>query len=185
VNLNSKAIIQESPYSSLVISRKGIERIDLLIMAIEILETNASGSMLSLSKELGLDSIFPNRVEFWKRRCYNPYRKTFRRGHLSNDEVEAFIILISKMADRLYPYIRQLLSSQESLILNNQRWKLFNDKMKELIKIRMNESKVHIANIIKSENSSLYFRQLLLSLSLSSGPGGLDRLRASVFDPTW
>ena len=72
------------------------------------------------------------------------------RKHLSNEEVEGFVLIISTMADRLYPYIRQLLCSRESEIVNRQRWEIFNNKMTVLIKNRMNIKKVHISKIIKS-----------------------------------
>ena len=182
VNKKIKAIINQPPYSKLAITRKGIEKLDLLVLAIETLEINANETMLEVSKDLGLSELFPNRVEFWKKRCHNPYRRTFRRGYLSNEEVEGFVLIISTMAERLYPYIRQLLCSRESEIVNRQRWEIFNNKMTVLIKNRMNINKVHIAKIIKSPNSSLFFRQILFNLSLSSGPGGVDRLRASLFD---
>ena len=185
MNKARSSVIHQPPYSRLAISRKGMERLDLLILAIETLEINASDKMLALSKQLGLQEIFPNSVELWKKRCYNPYRRTYRRGNLSNDEVEAFILLISVMADRLYPFIRQLLSSRESEILNNERWNLFNLKMKQSIKQSMDQNKSHIAKIINSDNNSLFFRNILFTLSLSSGPGGIDRLRASLFDPIW
>ena len=181
---NYPSVIDELPYSALTISRKGMERLDLLLLAIESLEINASATMISIAKNLGLADIFPNSVELWKKRCYNPYRKAFRRGCLTNQEVEAFVLLISSMAERLYPYIRQLLSSKESQTLNQQRWDLINEKMDNLIANRMNLRKAHVLKLLKPENRYIHFRQIIISLSLASGPGGIDRLRASLFDPS-
>ena len=116
------------------LSRRALERIDLLLLLIEAIEINSINAMLLISQDENLSNIFPNSVELWKLRCHNPLRKTSRRGNLTNDQFNAFIILISSMADKLYPKLRQLLSSKESISLNNEKWNILNERLIHLMK---------------------------------------------------
>ena len=52
-------------------------------------------------------------------RCSNPLRKTYSFLSLSSDQIDSLVVLISFMAEKLYPLVRQLLSSKESKTLNN------------------------------------------------------------------
>ena len=61
------------------LSRRGVERLDLLLLTIEALDLNGGEAMLWTSHQMGLKDQFPNRVELWKRRCHNPLRKSTRR----------------------------------------------------------------------------------------------------------
>jgi len=38
--------------------------------------------------------------------------------------------------------------------------------------------------LLSTDHSSSIQRQLVLTLALAAGPGGVDRLRASLLDPT-
>ena len=69
-----------------------------------------------------ISNLIHNQVELWKLRAYNPHRKSSRIGNLSVKQVDALIYIISIMSEKLYPKIRQLLSSKESITLNNARW---------------------------------------------------------------
>ena len=69
------------------LSRRGVERLDLLLLTIEALDLNGGEAMVWTSQQLGLQAQFPNRVELWKRRCHNPLRRTTRRDQL--DPVDA------------------------------------------------------------------------------------------------
>ena len=63
----------EAPTQSGVrLSRRGVERLDLLLLTAEALDLNGGEAMLWTSHQLGLQAQFPNRVELWKRRCHNP-----------------------------------------------------------------------------------------------------------------
>ena len=84
------------------------------------------------------------------------------------------------MAESLYPLIRQLLSSKESKTINNERWLLFSDRLKSLIRERMNIQRSFIANLLKEDNNE-FFRELLIILSLSCGEAGANRLKASLY----
>ncbi len=86
-----------------VLGRRALERLDLLLLTVESLDLNGGEAMLWATRQLGFETIFPNRVELWKRRCHNPLRRSTRRGQLSAVETEALIRILCVMADRLYP----------------------------------------------------------------------------------
>ena len=87
------------------------------------------------------------------------------------------------MADRLYPMLRQLLSSREPENLTSERWALLDERLRNLIEERMNLRRGAIQRLLDGEQSKPLQRQLVLTLALAAGPGGVDRLRASLLDP--
>ncbi len=165
------------------LGRRGIERLDMLLLVVEALDLNAGEGMLWISNQLGFQDQFPNRVELWKSRCYNPLRRTTRRGQLAAVDTEALIQVLCMMADRLYPLLHQLLSSREPESLNKQRWTLLEDRLRDLLKERMNPRRGAVQRLLSSKDSENIFREYIFSLSLAAGPGGFDRLRASLLDP--
>lgn len=167
-----------------VLGRRALERLDLLLLTVEALDLNGGEAMLWATRQLGFESIFPNRVEFWKRRCHNPLRRSTRRGQLSAAETEALIRILCVMADRLYSKLHQLLSSREPEHLTRERWTLVDQRLRDLIEERMNPRRGAIQRLLGVEPGAAIQRQLVLTLALASGPGGVDRLRASLLDPT-
>ena len=167
-----------------LLGRRALERLDLLLLTVESLDLNGGEAMLWATRQLGFETIFPNRVELWKRRCHNPLRRSTRRGQLSAVETEALIRILCAMADRLYPMLHQLLSSKEPPDLTRQRWGLVHQRLRDLIEERMNLRRGAIQRFLGSEPEGPLLRQLVLTLALSAGPGGVDRLRASLLDPT-
>ncbi len=165
-----------------VIGRRGLERLDLLLLVIEALDLNASKGLLWTSDKLGLQDYFPNHVELWKCRCHNPLRKTARRGQLNSMQSEALILLISTMADKIYPDLRQLISSKEPANKNQERWELFYARLIDLISERFNNRRSAVKKLLSYEYTDALFRNLILTLALSVGPGGVDRLRASLME---
>ena len=114
-----------------VLGRRALERLDLLLLTVESLDLNGGEAMLWATRQLGFETIFPNRVELWKRRCHNPLRRSTRRGQLSAVETEALIRILCVMADRLYPMLHQLLSSKEPRELTRQRWELVHQRLRD------------------------------------------------------
>ena len=88
------------------------------------------------------------------------------------------------MADRLYPLLHQLLSSKEPAHLTEQRWALLDQRLGDLIEERMNLRRGAIQRLLDGQQAMPLQRQLVLTLALAAGPGGVDRLRASLLDPT-
>ena len=167
-------------YPNCSISSDASKKLDFLLLVIETLQINATDSILLKAKNIGLSDEFSSRVKFWKIRCTNPLRKTYTFSSLSTEQIDSFVALISSMAESLYPLIRQLLSSKESRTVNEERWYLFSTRLKSLIRERMNMQRSYICFLLSDENN-LFFRELLVILSLSCGPGGANRLKASLF----
>ena len=167
-------------YKNCVVANDASKKLDFLILVIETLQINATDSLFIKAKNIGLSDEFSNRVKFWKMRCSNPLRNSYTFSCLTSDQVDSLVELISLMAENLYPVIRQLLSSKESKTLNNERWFIFNSRLKSLIRDRMNLQRSYISYLI-SDDSNEFFRELLVTLSLSCGRGGALRLRASLY----
>jgi len=166
-----------------VIANDAHKKLDFLILVIETLQINATDSLLLNAKNIGLSDDFSNRVQFWKLRTSNPLRKSYAFSSLSAAQIDSLVELISLMAEKLYPLIRQLLSSKESNTLNKQRWFLFSARLKSLIRERMNLQRSYITTLLSDDNNQ-FFRELLVILSLSCGTGGANRLKASMYHQT-
>ena len=173
----------DKTYANCVIANDAPKKLDFLILVIETLQINATDSLFLKAKNIGLSEDFSNLVKFWKIRCTNPLRKSYTFSILSSDQIESLVILISSMADNLYPLIRQLLSSKESKTLSEERWYLFSTRLKSLIRERMNIQRSYIAYLLIDDNNK-FFRDLLVILSLSCGEGGAKRLKASLYYQT-
>ena len=163
-----------------VISSDATKKLDFLILVIETLQINATESLLLKAKNIGLSEDFSNRVHFWKLRTSNPFRKSYAFTSLSSEQIDSLVELIASMSEKLYPLIRQLLSSKESKTLNKERWFVFSSRLKSLISERMNVQRSYISSLL-SDESNEFFRELLVILSLSCGPGGATRLKASMY----
>ncbi len=177
---NHQGSIAENHFDDCVIANDTHRKLDFLILVIETLQINATDSLLLKAKDFGLSDDFSSRVKFWKIRCSNPLRNTYTLSSLSSQQIDSLVELISSMAENLYPLIRQLLSSKESKTLNQERWSLFTTRLKSLIRERMNIQRSYIATLLSEDNNE-FFRQLLIILSLSGGPAGAKRLKASLY----
>ena len=164
------------------LSRRGLERLDLLLLCMEALDLNGGEAMVWMSEQLGFGALFPNRVELWKRRCYNPLRRACRRGSLRPEESDALLRILCQMADRLYPLLRALLSSQEPPDLTAQRWQLFQERLDALVRERMNPRRSGVQQLLDPVAGAPLRRQLVRTLALATGSGGVERLRASLLD---
>jgi hypothetical protein len=164
------------------LTRRGLERLDLLLLCVEALDFNGGEAMVWISSQLGFDNLFPNRVELWKRRCHNPLRRSFRRGSLDCAETDALIRILGVMAERQYPMLHQLLSSNEPESLSSQRWELFTTRLAELVRERMNPRRSGVQRLLDPQAGAAQCRQLIQTLALAAGPGGFERLRASLLD---
>ena len=173
----------DKTYLNCEIANDAAKRLDFLILVIETLQINATDSLLTKAKNIGLSDDFSNRVQFWKLRTSNPLRKSYAFSCLSSDQIDSLVELISSMAENLYPIIRQLLSSKEPKTINKERWISFSSRLKSLIRERMNLQRSYI-NSLLCEDDNKFFRELLVILSLSCGPGGANRLKASMYHQT-
>ena len=182
-NTNDSSLIkntEDNIFLNCDIANDASKRLDFLILVIETLQINATDSLLLAARNKGLSDDFSSRVQFWKMRTSNPLRKSYAFSTLSSAQIDSLVEIISSMAENLYPLIRQLLSSKESKSLNKERWFLFTSRLKSLIRERMNLQRTFISSLLSDENN-IYFRELLVILSLSCGPGGANRLKASLY----
>lgn len=163
--------------------RRGLERLDLLLLSVEALDLNGGEAMVWMSEQMGFAQLFPNRVELWKRRCHNPLRRVTRRGDLQPAETDALIRILCALADRLYPMVRGLLSTAENPDILAQRWDLFQNRLAGLVQERMNPRRVGVQKLLDPAQGAQQRRLLIQSLALAAGAGGFDRLRASLLDP--
>ncbi len=170
----------ENTFVNCVIANDAHRKLDFLILVIETLQINATDSLLLKAKDIGLSEDFSSRVKFWKVRCSNPLRNTYSYSSLSSEQIDSLVQLISSMAEKLYPLIRQLLSSKESNTLNKERWFLFSTRLKSLIRERMKTQRSFVDSLL-NDNNNLFFRELLVILSLSCGEAGAKRLKASLY----
>ena len=170
----------EKPFINCVIADDAPRKLDFLILVIETLQINATDALLLKAKDIGLSDHFSSRVQFWKMRCTNPLRNTYSFTSLSSDQIDSLVELISSMAEKLYPLIRQLLSTKESNSLNDERWYFFSSRLKSLIRERLNIQRSFIATLLCDDNNE-FFRELLVILSLSCGKAGVNRLKASLY----
>ena len=178
--INFEEHIFNSKSSSL--SRKALERLDLLLLLIESIDLNGSQSMLWTSSQVGLSTHFPTLVELWKSRCHNPLRKSPRPGSPKIELSNALISLICAHSNRIYPLLRQMLSSREPDSITKERWQILEERYCDLLQERMNTKRGAIQKFLHAHNRQAIIRQLLITLSLCSGVGGPGRLQASLFD---
>lgn len=153
-----------------------------MLLCLEALDLNGGEAMVWLSSNLGLVDRFPNRVELWKRRCHNPMRRACRRGGLDATDSEGLMRILCAMADRLYPMVRTLLSSSEPAPLNSQRWALFEQRLTDLLRERMNPRRSSVQKLLDPVAGAEERRQMIQALALVAGEGGYNRLRASLLD---
>ena len=168
--------------SSRPLPRRGLERLDLMLLCMEALDLNGGKAMVWMSEQLGYAGLFPNRVELWKRRCHNPLRRSCRRGEVPVAETDALIRIICVMADRLYPMLRSLLSSSEPESVAKERWDLFQGRLGELIQERMNPRRSGVQKLLDPNEGAAQRLPLVQGLSLCAGHGGFERIKASLMD---
>jgi len=87
------------------ISRKSIEKLDLLLLILETIDLNGIQSLYALSNKLNLNNVLPNKVTIWKLRNNNPLRKSYVNNNIKLNEFDALIRITVEMSKYLYPYI--------------------------------------------------------------------------------
>lgn len=171
-----------APDPAAPLPRRGLERLDLMLLCAEALDLNGAEAMLWLGQDLGLGDRLGSRVDLWKRRCHNPLRRHVRRGSLEAETSDALIRILCSQADRLYPLLRALLSSAEPPAVSQQRWSLFEERLAELLRERMNLRRLAVQRLLDADAGASQRRQLIRAMALAAGNGGFDRLKASLMD---
>jgi hypothetical protein len=165
------------------------QTIDLMLLAIEALELGASEKILATARELELQDIVKSRVELWRLRCTNPWRRSYNREILTLERAKALVILASYRARELAQMIRQL-KIQEHLmrekhfpVQNHYLLSVYLDRFDAHFRSRMNPRRAKIAAYLESED---LLNELALSLLdkllFCTGTRGMQRFWISLFD---
>ncbi len=164
------------------ISRESIQRLDLLLLALETIDLNGAESLHSLSLKLNLKQVLPNKVTIWKLRNNNPMRNSFNNINIKLEEFEALIKLATEMAKFLYPYIRQILQSRDDLNRNPNAWNEFKKRYIELINERFNTNSMKVKRLLDPNSNDEVFNKIILTLALCVSDDGFLKLRTTLIN---
>ena len=164
------------------VSRKSVEKLDLLLLILETIDLNGIQSLYSISNRLNLNEVLPNKITIWKLRNNNPLRKSYVNNNIKLSEFDALIKITVEMSRYLYPYIREILKSKEDLEKNSVIWKDFNKRLIELIKERFNLESIRVKKLLsQTENDEIIIKSLL-TLSLCISNQGYQKLKNFLFE---
>ena len=164
------------------VSRKSIEKLDLLLLILETIDLNGIQSLYALSNRLNLNKVLPNKVTIWKLRNNNPLRKSYVTNNIKLNEFDALIRITVEMSKYLYPYIREILKSREDIEENSFIWNDFNKRFNELIKERFNMESMRVKKLLnQAENDEIIIKSLLI-LSFCISNQGYQKLRNFLYD---
>lgn len=167
---------------SRLLGRHGLQQLDLLMITIEALDSRSSEAMASLLQQKNTAMGATDRVEFWKWRATNPMRRAMQRNRLKQGQVRTMVGLVCHMADRLYPVLHQLISVREDQSLAEARWTRLTGRLQGLVRQRMNPRRTAMQKFADDEYALAMARQMVRTLAFSAGPGGEQRLLASLQD---
>ncbi len=162
--------------------------LDLILLAIEALESGSSEHMLELAKELDLDEIIKNRIVLWRLRSTNPMRRAHTRRILSIKEAKALSAIGCRLASRLAVTIRQLLLVQQQLSEKqippeyNFRLSEYLDRFRAHFRSRMNPRRAKVSIYQDDDKLNELAISLLTKLLFCTGTLGTQRLWMSLFD---
>ena len=165
------------------------QQIDLLLLALEALELGASEQMLATARQLGIENIVKNRVNLWRMRCSNPWRRSYTREYLSLNEAKALVIIAAHRAKDLMVIIRQLLLAEQQMrdknlpIENHFRLSEYLERFRAHFRSRMNSRRAKVSAYINSEEQlNELALSLLNKLLFCTGTRGMQRVWFSLFD---
>ena len=165
------------------------QQIDLLLLALEALELGASEQMLALAKQLKIDGIIKHRVNLWRLRCSNPWRRSYTRDFLSLDQAKALVIIASYRAKELMVGIRQLLLAEQQMrekqlpIENHFYLSVYFERFRAHFYSRMNSRRAKVSAYLASEEQlNELALSLLNKLLFCTGTRGMERVWFSLFD---
>jgi Protein of unknown function (DUF3038) len=162
--------------------------IDLILLALEALSLGGAEEMLSVAKELELDSIIQHRVGFWVLRNTNPLRRATQRRELTEVEAKALVAIACHLARRLTVKIRQLLLEVD---LIRQRGKTvepesplgeYLERFGVHFRSRMNPRRSTVVAYSSDDKLNALALDLLAKLLFCTGTAGMSRFWISLFD---
>ena len=163
------------------ISRKSIEKLDLLLLILETIDLNGIQSLYALSNRLNLNNVLPNKVTIWKLRNNNPLRKSYVTNNIKLNEFDALIRITVEMSKYLYPYIKEILNSKEDINDNSVIWNDFNKRFIELINERFNVDRMRVKKLLNQADNDEIIIKSLLTLSFCISNKGFQKLKNFLF----
>ncbi|MEM8637341.1 MAG: DUF3038 domain-containing protein [Cyanobacteria bacterium P01_G01_bin.54] len=170
-------------------SPRSQQRLDLLLLAIEALELGGSEYMLATVRELELQTLIPGRVVLWKLRCTNPWRRSYNRNTLNQDQAKTLTIIAGSRAKQLNRLLRQLLGAWQELqakgLPPDQHYRLseYLERFQAHFRSRMNPRRAKVARYLSQpEQLHTLALDLLTQLLFCAGASGIERLWVSLFD---
>lgn len=179
--LQDDADFPDRPEPSLI-GRHGLQQLDLLMTTLEAVDFRCGEVMVASLQQQEASGGTIGRVELWKWRTTNPLRRTMRRNRLNQEQVTAMVALVCDMAARVYPLLHQLVSVREDPSVADARWKLLTKRLQDLIQHRMNPKRAAMQNFADDDYALAMTKIMVRSLMFSAGPGGEQRLLASLQD---
>ncbi len=177
------------PISARGCTPRTAQEIDLLLLALETLELGSAQRMLVTAKKLNLDDIVPSRVALWRLRCTNPWRKSYMRRYLEQDQAKALMIIAVIGARQITVFIRQLLLAEQQLrekdlpLQQNFRLNWYLGRFRAHFRGRMNPKRARVAEYLASPDQlDELALSLLKKLLFATGSAGAQRLWCSLFD---
>ena len=165
------------------------QQIDLLLLALEALELGSSEQMLAAARQLGIDGTIEHRVNLWRMRCSNPWRRSYTREYLSLEQAKALVIIAGSRAKDLVVIIRQLLIAEQQMreknlpLDNHFRLSEYLERFRAHFRSRMNSRRAKVAAYIGSEEQlNELALSLLKKLLFCTGTKGMQRVWFSLFD---
>ena len=145
------------------ISRESVQRLDLLLLALETIDINGIQSLFSISNKLMLNDVLPSKISIWKLRNNNPMRKSYISNKIKFSEFDALIKLAVEMSKYLYPYIWQILKSRDDIENNPEIWNDFKKRFLELINERFNVNSIRVKKLVDPQINDKFIIQSLLT----------------------
>jgi hypothetical protein len=143
--------------------------LDLILLAIEALESDSSEQILELANELNLNDVIKNRIVLWRMRSTNPMRRAHTRRILSITEAKVLSAIGCRLASRLAVTIRQLLLVQQQL-------------SEKQIPPEYNPRRAKVSIYQDDDKLNELAISLLSKLLFCTGTLGTQRLWMSLFD---
>jgi hypothetical protein len=162
--------------------------LDLMLLAIEAIESSSSEQILELAKELNLDDVIKNRIVLWRMRSTNPMRRAHTRRNLSLKEAKALSAIGCRLASRLAVTIRQLLLAQQQLSAKqippeyNFMLSEYLDRFRAHFRSRMNPRRAKVSIYQDDDKLNELAISLLSKLLFCTGTLGTQRFWMSLFD---
>ena len=104
-------------------------------------------------------------------------RKSYLNNNIKPDEFDALIKITVELSRYLYPYIRDILQSNENLENNSIIWRDFNKRFIDLIQERYNLESIRVKKLLnQTENNEIIIKSLL-TLSLCISNQGYQKLK--------